>query len=140
MYNTFAGAIDDGKEVRVVFCDISKAFDRVWHRGLLFKLRRMGLSGSLISWFASYLDNRKQRVAVEGNLSDILGVNAGIPQGSILGPLLFFIYINDIVDEIGSCIRLFADDTSLYMIVEDPSSVADLMNTDLSKIHSWANQ
>ena len=140
LYNTFAGAIDDGKEVRVVFCDISKAFDRVWHRGLLFKLRRMGLSGSLLSWFASYLDNRKQRVAVEGSLSDILGVNAGVPQGSILGPLLFLIYINDIVDEIGSCIRLFADDTSLYMIVEDPGSVADLMNTDLSKIHSWANQ
>ena len=74
LYNTFA---DDDKEVRVVFCDISKAFDRVWHRGLLFKLRRMGLSGSLLSWFASYLDNRKQRVAVEGSLSDILGFNAG---------------------------------------------------------------
>ena len=89
LYNTFAKAIDDGKEVRVVFCDISKAFDRVWHRGLLFKLRRLGLSGSLLNWFTSYLDNRYQRVAVEGSLSDILRVKAGVPQGSILGPLLF---------------------------------------------------
>ena len=140
LYNTFAGAIDDGKEIRVVFCDISKAFDRVWHRGLLFKLRLMGLTGSLLSWFSSYLDSRIQRVAVEGSLSDILNINAGVPQGSILGPLLFLIYINDIVDEIGSCIRLFADDTSLYMIVEDPVSAADLMNNDLSKIHNWAQQ
>ena len=140
LYNTFAKAIDDGKEVRVVFCDISKAFDRVWHRGLLFKLRRLGLSGSLLNWFTSYLDNRYQRVAVEGSLSDILRVKAGVPQGSILGPLLFLVYINDIVDEIGTNIRLFADDTSLYMIVEDPNSAADLMNVDLSKIHTWAKQ
>ena len=88
--------------------DISKAFDRVWHRGLLFKLRLMGLSGTLLSWFSSYLDNRHQRVAVEGSLSDILQFKAGVPQGSILGPLLFLICINDIVEEIGSCIRLFA--------------------------------
>ena len=120
--------------------DISKAFDRVWHRGLLFKLRLMGLSGTLLSWFSSYLDNRHQRVAVEGSLSDILQFKAGVPQGSILGPLLFLICINDIVEEIGSCIRLFADDTSLYMIVDDPNSAADLMNNDLSEIHLWALQ
>ena len=140
IYNTFVKAIDDGKEVRVVFCDISKAFDRVWHRGLLFKLRRMGISGSLLSWFSSYLDQRKQRVAIEGCLSDILFVKAGVPQGSILGPLLFLMYINDIVEDIGSYIKLFADDTSLYMIVEDPNSTADLMDADLRKIHSWAKQ
>ena len=141
LYNTFAKAIDNGKEVRLVFCDISKAFDRVWHRGLLFKLRRLGLSGSLLNWITSYLDNRYQRrVAVEGSLSDVLRVKAGVPQGSIFGPLLFLVYINDIVDEIGTNIRLFADDTSLYMIVEDPNSAADLMNVDSSKIHTWAKQ
>ena len=116
------------------------AFDRVWHRGLLFKLRRMGISGSLLSWFSSYLDQRKQRVAIEGCLSDILFVKVGVPQGSILGPLLFLMYINDIVEDIGSYIKLFADDTSLYMIVEDPNSTADLMDADLRKIHSWAKQ
>ena len=89
LYNTFAGAIDDGKEIRVVFCDISKAFDRVWHRGLLFKLRLMGLTGSLLRWFSSYLDSRIQRVAVEGSLSDILNINAGVPRGQYWAPCYF---------------------------------------------------
>ena len=138
LYDTFCRALDDGKEVRVVFCDISKAFDRVWHRGLLFKLRRMGISGPLLEWFQSYLENRFQRVAIEGCVSDYQKVKAGVPQGSILGPLLFLIYINDIVSDIKSNIRLFADDTSLYLIVEDPEIAADLMNSDLDKIHQWA--
>ena len=72
LYNTFTKAIDDGKEIRTVFCDISKAFDRVWHKGLMFKLRRIGIGGPLISWFKSYLDGRKQRVAIEGSLSNTL--------------------------------------------------------------------
>ena len=138
LYDTFCRALDDGKEVRVVFCDISEAFDRVWHRGLLFKLRRMGICGPLLNWFQSYLNNRLQRVALEGCVSDYREIKAGVPQGSILGPILFLIYINDIVNDINSCIRLFADDTSLYLIVEDPAMAADLMNTDLEKIHRWS--
>ena len=139
LYNTFTKAIDEGKEIRVIFCDISKAFDRVWHKGLLFKLRRMGISGPLLDWFRSYLDQRHQRVVIEGSYSDFLQVNAGVPQGSILGPLLFLLFINDIVVDIGSNINLFADDTSLYLIVEDPVMAADLMDTDLDKIHTWAD-
>ena len=98
----------------------------------------MGISGHLLDWFRCYLDNRTQRVALEGCLSKHKLVNAGVPQGSILGPLLFLIYINDIVEEIGSNIRLFADDTSLYLIVQDPTTAAELMNADLEKIHSWS--
>ena len=139
LYNTFTKAIDEGKEIRVIFCDISKAFDRVWHKGLLFKLRRMGISGPLLDWFRSYLDQRHQRVVIEGSYSDFLQVNAGVPQGSILGPLLFLLFINDIVVDIGSNIKLFADDTSLYLIVENPVMAADLMDTDLDKIHTWAD-
>ena len=139
LYDTFSKAIDDGKEIRVIFCDISKAFDRVWHKGLLFKLRRMGITGSLLSWFRSYLGRRHQRVVLEGSYSDFLEVKAGVPQGSILGPLLFLIYINDIVNDIGSNIKLFADDTSLYIIVEDPATAANLMDSDLDKMHNWAN-
>ena len=137
LYDTFCRALDDGKEVSVVFCDISKAFDRVWHRGLLFKPRRIGICGPLLKWFQSYLNNRLQRVALEGCVSEYKEIRAGVPQGSILGPLLFLIYINDIVNDIHSCIRLFADDTSLCLIVEDPAMAADLMNTDLEKIHKW---
>ena len=140
LYNFFTQALDSGKEVRVVFCDISKAFDRVWHEGLLLKLEAAGISGSLLLWFRSYLTNRKQRVVLPGAESDWRYIRTGVPQGSILGPLLFLLFINDIVDEIGCNIRLFADDTSLYITVENPDMAAELVNIDLDKIMKWAKK
>ena len=116
LYNTFCQTLDAGKEVRVVFCDICKAFDRVWHSGLLLKLQAAGVTGEVLAWFKSYLSNRKQRVVLPGAVSDWVFIQAGVPQGSILGPLLFLLYINDIVHDIGSNIRLFADDTSLLLL------------------------
>ena len=116
---------------------ISKAFDRVWHVELLHKLRAAGVTGEILNWFNNYLSDRKQRVVLPGAVSDWLFIRAGVPQGSILGPLLFLLYINDIVTDIGSNIRLFADDTSLY-IVDDPSDAANCLNTDLDKISRWA--
>ncbi len=107
VYNDICKALDDGKEVRAVFCDISKAFDRVWHRGLLYKLSSMGITGHLHQWFTSYLSFRKQRVVYANASSSWSTISAGVPQGSILGPLLFLAYINDIVKEIKSKIRLF---------------------------------
>ena len=138
-YHSFLEAVDSGKEVRVVFCDISKAFDRVWHKGLLHKLACMGISGSLLQWFQSYLSNRRQRVVLNGVESNWADVLAGVPQGSILGPLLFLIYINDIVNNIRSSIRLFADDTSIYIIIDDPQTAAFILNSDLDTINVWAN-
>ena len=98
----------------------------------------MGITGPLLQWFQSYLENRYKTVAIEGCVSDYQKVQAGVPQEYILGPLLFLIYINDIVNGINSNIRLFADDTSLYLIVEDSETAADLMNSDLEIIHRWA--
>ena len=138
LYNTFCKALDSGKEVRAVFCDISKAFDRVWHAGLLHKLRVAGVTGEVLAWFKSYLINRKQRVVLPGAVSDWTSICAGVPQGSILGPLLFLLYINDIVTDIGSNIRLFADDTSLYIVVDNPVEAANCLNNDLDKITQWA--
>ena len=139
LYNTFCQALDSGKEVRAVFCDISKAFDRVWHAGLLAKLQAAGVTGNVHTWFADYLFDRKQRVVLPGAVSDWTDIRAGVPQGSILGPLLFLLYINDIVEDIVSNIRLFADDTSLFIIVDDPVIAAGCINTDLDKISNWAS-
>ena len=132
--------LDEGKEVRAVFCDISKAFDRVWHKGLLYNLSSVGISGSLLQWFTDYLNNRQQRVVLPGTASNWTSLKAGVPQGSILGPLLFLVYINDIVENIHSSIRLFADDTSLYVIVDDPIVAANQLNNDLHIIHLWAKK
>ena len=129
-----------GKEIRAVFCDISKAFDRVWHRGLIYKLKSAGISGNLLGWFENYLKDREQRVVINGTNSDWVAITAGIPQGSILGPLLFLIYINDIVSDIHSTIKLFADDTSLYIIVDNPRDAAVQLNRDLDIISAWAKK
>ena len=112
IYHMFCEAQDNGKEVRVVYFDISKAFDRVWHKGLLFKLVAIGCFKSLLRWFLSYLSGRRQRVVINGRISDWASIFAVVPQGSILGPLLFLIIINDIVNNIQSNIRLFADESS----------------------------
>ena len=130
VYNTSCKALDAGKEVRAIFCDIRKAFDRVWHRGLLFKLQSAGIYDSLLQWFTDYFHNRKQRVVLPGANSDWTSVNSGVPQGSILGPLLFLSYIHDIVEDTDSSIRLFADDTSLYIIVDNPVEAANQLNSD----------
>ena len=127
--------------MRVVFCRlISKAFDRVWHESLLLKLEAAGISGNLLLWFRSYLTNRKQRVVLPGAESEWTYIRVGVPQGSILGPLLFLLFINDIVKNIGSNIRLFADDTSLFISVENPETAAELLNLDLDKIMKWAKR
>ena len=140
IYNTFCKALDEGLEVRAVFCDISKAFDRIWHKGLLFKLKRAGINGLLLDWLTDYLTIRKQKVVIPGGTSDLEFVKAGVPQGSILGPLLFLLYINDIVLDIQSCVRLCADDTSLNIIVDNPINAAGILNADLETIHLWAGK
>ena len=102
-------------------------------------MESIGIKNNLLLWFSDYLKHRRQRVVINGVSSSWEEINAGVPQGSILGPLLFLIYINDIVNDIETNIRLFADDTSLYIIVENPQSSADFLNNDLEKIHNWSN-
>ncbi len=100
--------------------DIWTAFDRIWHAGLLYKLKKAGITGILFKWFEHYLSGRKQRVVLPGANSLWVAIKAGVPQGSILGPLLFLVFINDIVNELNSTVRLFADDTSLIHYCGSP--------------------
>ena len=100
--------------MRGVSLDISKAFDKVWHRGLLFKLKPYGVEGELLFLLKYYLRNREQRVILNGQTSDSRKINSGVPRGSVLGPLLFLIYINDLPDTIAYICKIFADDTSFF--------------------------
>ena len=127
-------------EVRAVFLDISKVFDKVWHEGLVFKLEQNGVSGSLLIHFQNYLNNRKQHVVLNGTFSEYSSIESGVPQGSILGTFLFLIYINDLGKNIKSNIKFFADDDILFSIVNDPDITANDINHDLVVINKWTHQ
>ena len=114
----------------MVYMDMSKAFDKVCHHRLLSKLRKFGFGGSLLQWFQSHLTERRQRVTVSGETSEPLPICSGVPQGSILGPALFFLFINDLSDAVEeSNIDMFADDTNIYKEVK---SAADALSSHAS--------
>ena len=120
--------------------DISKAFDKVWHDGLFVKLKSFGITGNLLKLLESFLSNRLQRVVLNGQCSNWKSISAGVPQGSILGPLFFLIYINDLPDGLQSDVKMFADDTCLFSIINDKTNSANDLNSDLQKINNWAIQ
>ena len=128
------------KEMGAVFLDLSKAFDRVWHDGLLHKLEVNGISGNILQLIKNFLRDRKQRVVLNGKSSKWESISAGVPQGSVLGPLLFLTYINDIVSNVTCGIKLYADDTSLFSVVDDENITTRALNRDLEKINLWACQ
>ena len=140
LINEIHESFENNLEVRAVFLDISKAFDKVWHDGLIFKLKQNGICGNLLHLFQSYLYKRKQRVVINGSYSEFSLIESGVPQGSVLGPLLFLIYINDLEKNVKSNIKFFADDTMLYSIVKDPLISANDLNHDLDLITRWAYQ
>ena len=123
-------------EVRGMF---SKAFDRVWQKGLLYKLKCMSIDGNFLKLVESFLSNRYQRVVLNGQASSCADIKAGVPKGSILGPLFFLIYINDLSENLKSIVKLFADDTSLFHVVKDPNTSAETLNHDLTRISEWAS-
>ena len=120
VYDDIVNSVASGKEVDVLYVDLAKAFDKVPHNLLLLKLQLHRITGPLLLWMQSYLSERKQRVVLEGASSDWLPVTSGVPQGSILGPLLFLVYVNDVPSCIinNSNIALFADDSKLYRAMD----------------------
>ena len=99
--------------------DLSNVFDSVWHQGLIHKLRSSGISGNMLALLNNFLTGRKQKLVLNGKTSEWKSVLAGVPQGSVLGPLLFFVYSNDLCDNLSCDVKLFADDTSLFSVVEN---------------------
>ncbi len=133
--------IDCENEILAVFLDLTKAFDKEWHKGLLYKIKKIGIKGNLHKWLTSYPSNKKQRVVLNGVSSDLKELTAGFPQGSVLGPLLFLIYINDICDDLSSDSFLFADDTSFFKVVNNNIlQAAKISNEDLDKINAWTKK
>ena len=128
-------SFDGGFEARGVFLDISKAFDKVWHDGLIYKLKQNGVAGDLLDTLTNFLKERKQRVVLNGQYSTWSNVEAGVPQGLILGPLLFLVYINDLPENLVSNPKLFADDTSLFSVIRNKHLSAQNLNEDLNKIN-----
>ena len=133
-------AFEDFDETRALFLDISKAFDKVWHEGLIFKLKCNGISGPLLNFFISYFKSRHQRVVLNGIQSDWKGLEAGVPQGSVLGPLLSLVYINDLPENIKANMKLFADDSSLFIRVSDVLKSHQILENDLRTIEKWGHQ
>ena len=121
-----------------VFVDLEKAFDTVNHSILISKLKYYGIKDRYLSWFTSYLNDRSQQVSLNGQNSNSKPVTCGVPQGSILGPLLFLIYINDMNTAIkNSIVYHFADDTNLLYSHKNPNTLKKIMNTDLKTLYEW---
>ena len=120
-----------------VFLDVQAAFEKVWHKGLLAKLDQLNITENVHKLFSSYLHNRKQIVVVDGSKSSVKPINAGVPQGSRLGPMLLIIYINDITLNIKSDILIFADDTTLLASGKSTEVTSKILNEDLQKIFLW---
>ena len=117
-------ALDEGEDVDVIL-DFKKTFEKVPHRRFLVKLQGYGIQGKVQDWIQEFLTERKQRVVINGSESEWSDVTSGIPQGSVLGPTLFLVYINDMPDVINALIKLFADDAEVYNIVKQNEQPAD---------------
>ena len=125
-----------GRQTDLILLDFSKVFDRVNHMKLLHKLHQHGARGNILSWIKAFLTGRSQTVVLEGESSSVIPVNSGVPQGSVLGPLLFLLYINDLLENIHSQVRLFADDTAVYITINNHSD-SDTLQHDLDILQTW---
>ena len=132
-----ASRLSKGNQVDIILLDFAKAFDKVTYSRLLHKLDFYGVRDQTSTWIRSFLENRKQEVVLDGSHSDLSDVLSGVPQGTVLGPLLFLAYINDMPESLRSSdCRLFADDSLLYCVVNKASD-CKLLQQDLTALEQW---
>ncbi|MCP4584377.1 reverse transcriptase domain-containing protein, partial [Pseudoalteromonas sp.] len=135
----WTSAIDSGQFVDVLYVDISKAFDSVSHPKLIAKLDRYGVRGHLLLWIKAFLADRRQRVVIDNKFSRWLPVESGVPQGSVLGPLLFLVYINDLPYVVRYAqVKLFADDLKIYIALLRSEPTTPLQD-DIQEVLAWLN-
>lgn len=137
--NDIASALDRGSLVHCIFLDFQKAFDKVPHQLLLLKISALNIDPNILKWIECFLTNRTQFVTTNGYNSPLSKVTSGVPQGSVLGPLLFLIYINDLPDSINSAIRLFADDCVIYREINNEYD-NQFLQSDLDTVSTWCNK
>ena len=133
-----AKSLDNGLQSDVIFLDFSKAFDKVDHKLLLQKLDHYGIRGGLLSWLRDFLTNRKQQVVIAGQQSLSANVTSGVPQGLVLGPLLFLCFINDLPDQIKRKVKLYADDVLIYTTIN--TRELHRLQSDLITLEQWASK
>ena len=131
--------VDEGSQVDVIYLDFQKAFDKVPHQRLILKLKSHGMGNSIINWIEQWLTDRKQRVVVDGEVSSWKSALSGVPQGSVLGPILFLVYINDLEEAVTGSILKFADDTKLFRKTKEIGNKKDLQD-DIDKLVKWSEK
>ena len=138
--DSWINSIDEGNKIKVIYTDFEKAFDKAPHKRLIFKLKQYGMHPLYINWIKQYLNYRKQRVKINNEYSEWQNVTSGIPQGSVLGPLLFVIYINDIPEACNKyCdIYLFADDAKISKIIKNKNDIENLQK-GCNALEKWIN-
>ena len=132
-------SLENNEQIDMIVLDFSKAFDKVPHHRLMKKLWNYGIRGNTHAWISSFLMDRRQRVVVDGEASDWVRVDSGVPQGTVLGPVLFLAFINDLPSAVNANVRLFADDCVLYRPTKSQEDCS-LLQQDLANLEQWENK
>ena len=138
-YEEITKWVDEGSPVDIVYLDSQKAFDKVPHQRLILQLKSRGMGNSIVNWTDQWLTDRIQRVVVDGELSSSKSVLSGVPQGSVLGPILFLVYIDDLEEGVTGSILKFADDTKLFRKTKEIGDKQKLQD-DIDKLVRWSEK